>query len=91
MRDAGTQESEYFSWSNSNMNKEQKILREIKMKKYEFEHVRMTHGVEGELSKNFWEEKIENILADMGEKGWDLKAFHIHALHTHLIFGRERS
>ena len=93
MRDegAGSQESEYFSRSNSSMNKEQKILREIKMKKYEFEHVRMTHGVEGELSKNFWEEKIENILADMGEKGWDLKAFHTHALHTHLIFGRERS
>ena len=48
------------------------------MKKYEFDHIRMTHGVEGELSKNLWEEKIENILADMGEKGWDLKAFHIH-------------
>ena len=60
-------------------------------KKYEFEHVRMTHGVEGELSKKLWEEKLENILADMGEKGWDLKTLHIHALHTHLIFGREKS
>ena len=66
------------------------IKRGMKMKKYEFDHIRMTHGVEGELSKNLWEEKIENILADMGEKGWDLKAFHIHALHTHLIFGREK-
>jgi len=61
------------------------------MKKYEFKHIRMPHGVEGELSKKLWEEKTENILADMGEKGWDLKALHINAMHTHFIFGRERS
>jgi len=47
-------------------------------------------GVEGDLSKKIWEEKLENILADMGENGWDLKALHIHALHTHLIFSREK-
>jgi hypothetical protein len=61
------------------------------MKKYEFKHVRMSHGIEGQLSKKHWEEKLESILVDMGEKGWDLKTLHIHAMHTHLILGRERS
>jgi hypothetical protein len=65
-------------------------LERDKMKKCEFDHARMAHGVEGELLKNIWEEKIEKILAEMGEKGWDLKAFHTHAMHTHLIFGREK-
>jgi len=65
-------------------------MRKIKVKKYEFKHIRMNHGVEGDLSKKIWEEKLENILADMGENGWDLKALHIHALHTHLIFSREK-
>ena len=63
----------------------------MEVKKYEFKHVRMNHGVEGDLSKKVWEEKLENTLADMGENGWDLKALHIHALHTHLIFSREKS
>jgi len=66
-------------------------MRGIKVKKYEFKHVRMNHGVEGDLLKKIWEEKLENVLADMGENGWDLKALHIHALHTHLIFSREKS
>ena len=61
------------------------------MKKFEFKHIRVNHGVEEDLSKRIWEEKIENVLADMGERGWDLKALHIHALHTHLIFSREKS
>jgi hypothetical protein len=34
------------------------------MKRYEFEHVRMIHGVEGDLSKKHREEKIKNILTE---------------------------
>lgn len=62
------------------------------MKKYEFKHVRMNHGIEGELSKEHWEKKLESILAEMGDDGWDLKSFQSHfPSHTHLIFGREKS
>ena len=63
------------------------------MNKYEFEHVRMEHGLEGELSKKRWEEMLKTILAEKGEEGWDLKSAYSEALtmHTHLIFGREKS
>lgn len=63
------------------------------MKRYEFKHVRMEHGLEGQLSKRHWEEKLENILAEMGNEGWDLKSFHSEAMtmHSHLVFGREKS
>jgi homospermidine synthase len=64
---------------------------EAKMKKYEFKHVRMNHGIEGDLSKKNYEEKLERILAEMGDEGWDLKSFQSHfPFHTHLIFGREK-
>ena len=63
------------------------------MKKYEFKHVRMNHGFIGQLSKEHWEGKLESILAEMGDKGWDLKSGHSEAfsMHTHLIFSREKS
>lgn len=61
------------------------------MKKFEFKHVRMNHGIEGQLSKPHWEEKLEEILVEMGETGWDLKTLHIHSMHSHLIFGKEKS
>ncbi|GAI82089.1 unnamed protein product [marine sediment metagenome] len=62
------------------------------MKKYEFKHVRMNHGVKCEFSKKNWEIKLESILAEMGDDGWDLKSFQSHVpSHTHLIFGREKS
>jgi hypothetical protein len=62
------------------------------MKRYEFKHVRMEHGIEGEFSKKAWEAKLENILAEMGDAGWDLKSLHSEALtmHSHLVFGREK-
>jgi hypothetical protein len=70
-----------------------KPIGETAMKKYEFKHVRMEHGIEGELFKKHWEEQLERILAEMGEGGWDLKTFHSEALtmHSHLVFGREKS
>jgi hypothetical protein len=63
------------------------------MQKYEFKHVRMNHGFKGQLSKKHWEGKLESILAEMGENGWDLKCGYSEAFtsHTHLIFGREKS
>jgi hypothetical protein len=61
------------------------------MKKFEFKHVRMKHGFKCEFSKKHWENKLESILAEMGDKGWDLKSLLSHAMHTHLIFGREKS
>ena len=61
------------------------------MKKYEFKHVRMNHGIEGEFSKERWDKKLESILAEMGDDGWDLKSFQSQVRHTHLIFGREKS
>jgi len=52
----------------------------------------MNHGIEGEFSKEHWERKLESILAEMGDDGWDLKSFQSHfPSHTHLIFGREKS
>jgi len=41
-------------------------------------------GVEG---------KLASILAEMGDDGWDLKGIYSEALtmHTHLIFGREKT
>ena len=63
------------------------------MKQYEFKHVRMKHGVAGQLSTEVWEQKLEGILAEMGDQGWDLKSAHHEAgaMHTHFIFGREKS
>jgi hypothetical protein len=63
------------------------------VKQYEFEHVRMEHGVVGQLSKTRWEEKLTSILAKMGDEGWDVKSVYSEAgtMHTHLIFGREKS
>ena len=63
------------------------------MKQYGFKHVRMKHGVAGQLSSEVWENKLESILEEVGDKGWDLKSVHSEALtmHTHLIFGREKS
>jgi len=63
------------------------------MNQYEFEHVRMEHGIEGQLSKERWEEKLTSILVEKGDNGWDLKSAYSEALtmHTHLIFGREKS
>ncbi len=63
------------------------------MTQYEFKHVRMKHGIKGELSKEHWEQNLESNLAEMGDEGWDLKSVHSEALtmHTHLIFGREKS
>jgi len=65
----------------------------IVMTQYEFRHVRMEHGIAGQFSKEHWEEKLEKILMEMGDDGWDLKSTHCEALtmHTHLIFGREKS
>jgi hypothetical protein len=52
----------------------------------------MEHGIVGQLSKEHWEDKLERILAEMGDDGWDLKSTHSEAgtMHTHLIFGREK-
>ena len=63
------------------------------MKKYEFKHVRMNHGIKCEFSKKHWEGKLESILAEMGDKGWDLKSVYgvAFTMHTHLFFGREKS
>ncbi|MHC4536709.1 MAG: hypothetical protein ACYS6K_22400 [Planctomycetota bacterium] len=63
------------------------------MKKYEFKHVRMNHGLLGQLSKVHWEGKLESILAKVGDRGWDLKSSYTETftMHTHLIFGREKS
>ena len=63
------------------------------MKKYEFKHIRMNHGFKGQLFKENWEEKLESILAEMGDKGWDLKSIYSEAftMHTHLVFGREKN
>jgi hypothetical protein len=62
------------------------------MKPYEFEHVRMKHGIKGDVSKSHWEEKLMGILTEMGEKGWDLNGAYSETMsfHTHLIFSRER-
>ena len=53
----------------------------------------MEHGLEDEFSMKSWEEKLMSILAEMGDKGWDLKSAHHETLarHTHLIFSREKS
>ena len=63
------------------------------MRKYEFKHVRMKHGFKGQLYKKHFEGKLESILAEMGDKGWDLKSSYSEAftMHTHLIFGREKN
>ena len=63
------------------------------MKKYEFKHVRMNHGIKCEFSKKNWGIKLESILAEMRDDGWDLKGVYSQAftMHTHLIFGREKS
>jgi hypothetical protein len=62
------------------------------MTKFEFKHVRKNHGLKGQLFKEHWEKKLESILAEMGDKGWNLKSVYSEALtmHTHLIFGREK-
>ncbi len=53
----------------------------------------MNHGIQCEFFKKDWEIKLESILAEMGDKGWDLKSVYNEAftMHTHLIFGREKS
>jgi len=62
------------------------------VKQYEFKHVRMKHGLAGELSREVWEQKLQSILDEMGDQGWDLKTAHHEsgAMHTHFIFGREK-
>ncbi len=63
------------------------------MKKYEFRHVRMKHGLRAQLSRKYFEAKLASILAEMGDNGWDLKGIYSEALtmHTHLVFGREKT
>lgn len=63
------------------------------MRRYEFKHVRMQHGIVGELFREHWEGRLLSILAELGDEGWDLKSAHRETLafHTHLIFGREKS
>jgi hypothetical protein len=63
------------------------------MKKYEFKHVRMIHGFKAQTFKKHWEQKLNRILEEMGNNGWDLKSTHCEAfaMHTHLIFSREKS
>lgn len=68
-------------------------MEDIAVRQYEFKHVRMEHGIVGQLSKEHWEGKLESILGEMGDDGWDLKSTHCEAMtmHTHLIFGREKT
>ncbi len=63
------------------------------MKQHEFAHVRMKHRFRDEFFKKSWEEKLMSILAEKGAQGWDLKAAYreMLAMHTHLIFSREKS
>jgi hypothetical protein len=62
------------------------------MKKYEYRHVRMAYRLASWFSKAAFDRQLSEVLARMGDEGWDLKSsFHegLGMPHVHLIFGRD--
>ena len=53
-------------------------MEDIAVSQYEFKHVRMEHGIAGQLSKeHFGRANWRRVLAEMGDEGWDLKSTHM--------------
>ena len=60
------------------------------MTTYEFKHVTLEYGIAGALDRQIYTQRVEAVLHEYGQKGWDLKAmYHDFGLHLHIVFGRE--
>ena len=60
------------------------------MKKFEYIIKRMKRTIRMGLSNADHDEKLMEILKDMGEKGWELKDMTVWTIATILVFCREK-
>jgi len=63
------------------------------MKKYEYNHVRMSYTFLSFLSKTAFDRQLSELLDRMGNEGWQLRSSICEGLlptHIHFVFGREK-
>jgi len=62
------------------------------MKKYEYNHVRMSYDLRSLFSSAAFDRQLSELLERMGNEGWELKSSFCEGLlpgHIHFVFGRE--
>lgn len=63
------------------------------MKKYEYNHIRMSYTLSSFFSKTAFDRQLCELLERMASEGWELKSSISEGFlpsHIHFVFGREK-